>query len=180
MVTWYRLITKRSCLFVVPQVLGTPVESIKATEDRQIFADRLKEINEKLAPSLAAYSVRTHKRFFNIIRLSETIGEIKGARQNCRSIHQPPSWNWMLLSATPKQCWRTIYLRTWFRRVSESGRYYTLGIRFPKREFQIISGLARQLNVLPYLSPLGGSHTYVRRTTFIPLINFKMADIDRG
>ncbi|XP_031550896.1 carbamoyl-phosphate synthase [ammonia], mitochondrial-like [Actinia tenebrosa] len=39
------------------QVLGTPVESIKATEDRQIFADRLKEINEKLAPSVAVYSV---------------------------------------------------------------------------------------------------------------------------
>ncbi|XP_048579513.1 carbamoyl-phosphate synthase [ammonia], mitochondrial isoform X2 [Nematostella vectensis] len=39
------------------QVLGTPIESIKATEDRQIFANRLKEINEKLAPSVAVYSV---------------------------------------------------------------------------------------------------------------------------
>ncbi|KAK3747312.1 hypothetical protein QZH41_016939, partial [Actinostola sp. cb2023] len=40
------------------QVLGTPVESIKASEDRQIFADKLKEINEKLAKSFAVYNVK--------------------------------------------------------------------------------------------------------------------------
>ncbi|GCB61260.1 hypothetical protein scyTo_0009304 [Scyliorhinus torazame] len=35
------------------QVLGTPVSSIMATEDRQLFADKLLEINEKIAPSFA-------------------------------------------------------------------------------------------------------------------------------
>ena len=39
------------------KVLGTPVESIMATEDRDIFANKLKEINEKLAPSIAVHSV---------------------------------------------------------------------------------------------------------------------------
>uniref|UniRef100_A0AAQ4PWD5 Carbamoyl phosphate synthase arginine-specific large chain n=1 Tax=Gasterosteus aculeatus aculeatus TaxID=481459 RepID=A0AAQ4PWD5_GASAC len=38
-------------------VLGTPVESIMATEDRQLFADKLMEINEKIAPSFAVESV---------------------------------------------------------------------------------------------------------------------------
>uniref|UniRef100_A0AAR2LW88 carbamoyl-phosphate synthase (ammonia) n=1 Tax=Pygocentrus nattereri TaxID=42514 RepID=A0AAR2LW88_PYGNA len=39
------------------KVLGTPVESIMATEDRQLFADKLMEINEKIAPSIAVESV---------------------------------------------------------------------------------------------------------------------------
>ncbi|KAF3843004.1 hypothetical protein F7725_001853 [Dissostichus mawsoni] len=39
------------------KVLGTPVESIMATEDRQLFSDKLKEINEKIAPSFAVESV---------------------------------------------------------------------------------------------------------------------------
>ena len=39
------------------QVLGTPIESVIATEDREIFAQKLKEINEKLAPSIAVNSV---------------------------------------------------------------------------------------------------------------------------
>ncbi|XP_076858406.1 carbamoyl-phosphate synthase [ammonia], mitochondrial [Brachyhypopomus gauderio] len=39
------------------RVLGTPVESIIATEDRQVFADKLMEINEKIAPSVAVESV---------------------------------------------------------------------------------------------------------------------------
>ncbi|CAG5119185.1 unnamed protein product [Candidula unifasciata] len=38
------------------QVLGTQIPSIEATEDRQIFADRLKEIDEKLAPSFAVHT----------------------------------------------------------------------------------------------------------------------------
>ncbi|KAK7507745.1 hypothetical protein BaRGS_00000710 [Batillaria attramentaria] len=38
------------------RVLGTPISSVEATEDRQIFADRLKEIEEKLAPSIAVES----------------------------------------------------------------------------------------------------------------------------
>ena len=39
------------------QVLGTSVESIMATEDREIFANKLKEIGAKLAPSIAAETV---------------------------------------------------------------------------------------------------------------------------
>ena len=35
------------------KVLGTQVDKIMATEDRDIFANGLKEINEKLAPSIA-------------------------------------------------------------------------------------------------------------------------------
>lgn len=38
-------------------MLGTPIEAIEATEDRDIFAKRLKEINEKLAPSRAVETV---------------------------------------------------------------------------------------------------------------------------
>lgn len=44
------------------KVLGTPVESIMATEDRQLFADKLMEINEKIAPSIAVESVRRRKK----------------------------------------------------------------------------------------------------------------------
>lgn len=44
------------------KVLGTPVESIMATEDRQIFADKLMEINEKIAPSIAVESVSGPQR----------------------------------------------------------------------------------------------------------------------
>lgn len=40
------------------QVLGTPVESIMATEDRQLFSDKLMAINEKIAPSIAVKTVR--------------------------------------------------------------------------------------------------------------------------
>lgn len=39
------------------KVLGTPVDSIVATEDRQMFAQRLEEIGECVAPSEAAFSV---------------------------------------------------------------------------------------------------------------------------
>ena len=39
------------------QVIGTPVESIMATEDRQTFNDKLKEIGEKIAPSQAVETV---------------------------------------------------------------------------------------------------------------------------
>ncbi|XP_068804014.1 carbamoyl-phosphate synthase [ammonia], mitochondrial isoform X3 [Struthio camelus] len=39
------------------KVLGTPVESIMATEDRQLFSDKLTELNEKIAPSFAVESV---------------------------------------------------------------------------------------------------------------------------
>lgn len=39
------------------KVLGTPISSIEATEDRHIFAQRLHEIGEKLAPSCAVETV---------------------------------------------------------------------------------------------------------------------------
>lgn len=39
------------------KVLGTPVASIEWTEDRKIFADKMLEINEYVAPSEAAYTV---------------------------------------------------------------------------------------------------------------------------
>ena len=38
-------------------VLGTQVRSIEWTEDRKIFADKMAEINEAVAPSEAAFSV---------------------------------------------------------------------------------------------------------------------------
>ncbi|XP_036611813.1 carbamoyl-phosphate synthase [ammonia], mitochondrial [Trichosurus vulpecula] len=39
------------------KVLGTSVESIMATEDRQLFSDKLNEINEKIAPSFAVETI---------------------------------------------------------------------------------------------------------------------------
>ena len=39
------------------KVLGTPVQTIIDTEDRKLFNDKLKEINEKIAPSFEAYNV---------------------------------------------------------------------------------------------------------------------------
>lgn len=40
------------------KILGTPIEAIIDTEDRKIFSERISEIGEKVAPSLAAYSVQ--------------------------------------------------------------------------------------------------------------------------
>lgn len=56
------------------KVLGTPVESIMATEDRQLFADKLMEINEKIAPSIAVESVRTHVQLPKKLFMSDTFG----------------------------------------------------------------------------------------------------------
>jgi hypothetical protein len=39
------------------KVLGTPIESIIATEDREIFARKMEEIGEKIAPSVAVRTV---------------------------------------------------------------------------------------------------------------------------
>ena len=39
------------------KILGTPVQSIIDTEDRQLFSQKLSEIGEKCAPSEAAYSM---------------------------------------------------------------------------------------------------------------------------
>jgi len=38
------------------QVLGTPVESIEWTEDREVFAEKMREIGEQVAPCEAVYS----------------------------------------------------------------------------------------------------------------------------
>lgn len=46
------------------KVLGTPIESIMATEDREIFANKLKEIDEKLAKSYAVVSVSSLYTFW--------------------------------------------------------------------------------------------------------------------
>lgn len=40
------------------QTLGTPVSSIVCTEDRKMFAEKLAEIGERVAPSEAVYSVK--------------------------------------------------------------------------------------------------------------------------
>ena len=39
------------------KILGTPVQSIINTEDRQLFSQKLSEIGERCAPSEAAYSM---------------------------------------------------------------------------------------------------------------------------
>lgn len=39
------------------QILGTPISSIEWTEDRHVFAEKLFEINEKVAPCEAVYNV---------------------------------------------------------------------------------------------------------------------------
>ena len=39
------------------EILGTPISSIEWTEDRHIFAEKLCEINEKVAPCEAVYSI---------------------------------------------------------------------------------------------------------------------------
>ena len=39
------------------KVLGTQVASIEWTEDREIFAEKMEEINEHVAPSEAAYTL---------------------------------------------------------------------------------------------------------------------------
>uniref|UniRef100_UPI00193A6D74 carbamoyl-phosphate synthase [ammonia], mitochondrial-like n=1 Tax=Styela clava TaxID=7725 RepID=UPI00193A6D74 len=50
------------------KVLGTSVESIMATEDRQTFADKLNEIGEKIAPSVAVESLE------DALKAAEKIG----------------------------------------------------------------------------------------------------------
>lgn len=40
------------------QILGTPIQSVIETEDRKLFAERIAQINEKVAPSAAVYSIQ--------------------------------------------------------------------------------------------------------------------------
>lgn len=46
------------------KILGTPIESIIQTEDRKIFAERIGEINERVAPSAAVYSIQEVSNIF--------------------------------------------------------------------------------------------------------------------
>uniref|UniRef100_A0A0A9XYC9 CAD protein n=4 Tax=Lygus hesperus TaxID=30085 RepID=A0A0A9XYC9_LYGHE len=39
------------------KILGTPIQSVIETEDRKIFAERVNELGEKVAPSAAVYSI---------------------------------------------------------------------------------------------------------------------------
>jgi len=58
------------------RVLGTPVEAIKSTEDRQVFFDEMCKIGEKCAPSKAAYTVyevRLEQYFHIVIIFSRNI-----------------------------------------------------------------------------------------------------------
>lgn len=50
------------------KILGTPIQSINETEDRKIFAERINEINEQVAPSCAVYSVQ------EALKAAETLG----------------------------------------------------------------------------------------------------------
>lgn len=50
------------------RILGTPITSIIETEDRKLFADRVNEIGEKVAPSAAVYSLQ------EALEAAETIG----------------------------------------------------------------------------------------------------------
>lgn len=54
------------------RILGTPIQSIINTEDRQLFSQKLAEIDEKCAPSEAAYSIEEvgHKKFLQMLHAS--------------------------------------------------------------------------------------------------------------
>ena len=51
------------------RVLGTPVESIEWTEDRKVFAEKMLEIEENVAPSEAAYNTDQVRQQFVFIGL---------------------------------------------------------------------------------------------------------------
>lgn len=51
------------------KVLGTPIQSIIETEDRKIFAERVNEIGEKVAPSEAAFSI-SEVNLYDLIRFT--------------------------------------------------------------------------------------------------------------
>jgi len=63
------------------RVLGTQVESIEWTEDRKVFAEKMAEIHEHVAPSEAAYSVE------QVICHTERAGTITS--QTSLTFHMP-------------------------------------------------------------------------------------------
>lgn len=72
------------------KIIGTPIQSIIATEDRKIFSERIGEIDEKVAPSAAVYSIREVRIRFDSFRFVSI-----GLRFLC-SVHrhwmQPKPW----------------------------------------------------------------------------------------
>ncbi|XP_060774166.1 carbamoyl-phosphate synthase [ammonia], mitochondrial-like [Neoarius graeffei] len=62
------------------KVLGTLIESIITTEDRQLFADKLKEIDERIAPSVAVESQQHATRLSELARLSVAAPRQAGAQ----------------------------------------------------------------------------------------------------
>lgn len=56
------------------KIIGTPIQSIIATEDRKIFSERIGEIDEKVAPSAAVYSIQEVRGFVSIAFRFVSIG----------------------------------------------------------------------------------------------------------
>ena len=79
------------------QVMGTPVETVMATEDRQIFSDKLNEINEKIALSYTAETVDDAKKVAEkigypvMIRAAYTLGGLGSGICQTREILEEKS-----------------------------------------------------------------------------------------
>ena len=73
------------------RVMGTPISTIEATEDRGIFAERMKEINQPVAQSEAVESVEDAVRVANkigypvMVRAAYTLGGQGSGFANCQS-----------------------------------------------------------------------------------------------
>lgn len=50
------------------EILGTPIEAITITEDRQLFAEKMASIDEKVSPSIAVYNVQEVIYIFLILQ----------------------------------------------------------------------------------------------------------------
>jgi len=57
------------------QILGTPISSIEWTEDRHIFAEKLCEINEKVAPCEAVYNVEQVIIFAHFVGIASLLSQ---------------------------------------------------------------------------------------------------------
>ena len=79
------------------QILGTPIESIEWTEDREIFAEKMREIGEEVAPCEAVYSVEQVSRYCSPFGFS-TDGSFlfgmkpKGCNNDPFAQHSPLGW----------------------------------------------------------------------------------------
>ena len=134
------------------KVLGTQIDSIMATEDRQVFADKLKEINEKLAPSFAVETVRITVPTFN--SCTKWMGKIHARQPDCH----PVFWAWM----TSQQHERSINLQaTWVidmlsmcvcttRHLQTSGQLLVKVLRFLKGKLALSVSCPTKYIYLPY------------------------------